>query len=347
MKPEESKEAGATGSHFSCAVIATVRNEVGSIGPFVDSLLQQTRPPDEIIIVDGESTDGTSEQLQSYADNAKITLITQSCNIAQGRNIAINAANTTIIASTDAGCVVDKQWLEEITQPFIENSPPDVVAGNYSFDCKTSFEEAVVLATNSPDRTRSEEANFYPSSRSVAFTKTIWEKAKGYPEWLYAAEDTLFNIRLRQIGGVFTFAENALVKWRPRSGWRAVGKQFFNYARGNGRIGFASQGYKMNLKYHAMIFAPILASVVYPWLCLLSIYPAYIHIRHNLWPQAHRSSKTSDTPGTAYRVLLVMEYVRMVGMAGYVRGRLDRLLNPSFRQKQKAWMGSDSVENLN
>ena len=346
MSSEEQTKGPNTNVPFSCAVIATVRNEVENIDSFIDSLLQQTSPPDEIIIVDGDSTDGTNERLQSYADETKITLITQNCNIAQGRNIAIKAANSVVIASTDAGCIVDKQWLEQITLPFLKGSALDVVAGNYSFDCKSAFEEAVVLATNAPDRTRSEEANYYPSSRSVAFTKAIWQKAKGYPEWLYAAEDTLFNIRLRQIGGVFTFAENALVRWRPRSSWRAVGKQFFNYARGNGRIGFASQGYKMNIKYHAMIFAPALASVVYPWLCLLSIYPAYVHIQHNLWPQAHRSAKTSNTPGTVYHVLLVMEYVRLVGMAGYLRGRLDRLLKPSFREKQKAWMGVESVEKV-
>lgn len=345
MTPGKPADTRATDSQFSCAVIATVRNEAGSIKTFINSLLQQTRRPDEIIIVDGESTDGTNEQLQSYANNAQITLITQSCNIARGRNIAIRAANSTIIASTDAGCIIDKQWLDEITRPFRCASPPDVVAGNYSFDCKSPFEEAVVFATNAPDRIYSEEAHFYPSSRSVAFTKAIWEKAKGYPEWLYAAEDTLFNIRLRQIKGDFTFAENALVKWRPRSTCAAVGKQFFNYARGNGRIGFANQGYRINLKYHAMIFAPVLASVAYPWLWLLAIYPAYIHIRHNLWPQAHRASAASETPGIAYRVLLIMEYVRLAGMAGYIRGRLDRLLDPSFRQNQKAWMGVESVEN--
>ncbi|MDF1832971.1 MAG: glycosyltransferase [Porticoccaceae bacterium] len=344
MGPEALERNEIRSPKVSCAVIATVRNEAENIGPFVESLLQQSRPPDEIIIVDGESSDGTNERLQAYASGAQITLITQNCNIAQGRNIAIAAATSEIIASTDAGCVIDKHWLERITQPFFTASAPDVVAGNYSFDCQSNFEEAVVLATNAPDRTRSEEANYYPSSRSVAFTKAIWEKAKGYPEWLYAAEDTLFNIRLRQIGGVFTFAENALVKWRPRSSWRAVGKQFFNYARGNGRIGFASQGYKMNIKYHTMMLVPILASVIYPWLCLLSIYPIYVHIRHNLWPQAHRSSKSSDTSCSAYRILLIMEYVRLVGMFGYARGRIDRLLQPSFRKNQVAWMGVESVE---
>ena len=48
-------------------LIATVRNEAGTIREFVDSLLEQSRTPDEILIVDGASTDGTREILEDYA----------------------------------------------------------------------------------------------------------------------------------------------------------------------------------------------------------------------------------------------------------------------------------------
>jgi len=329
---------------FSCAVIATVYNEVGSIQRFIDSLLNQTTPPQEIIIVDGLSTDGTNEQLQTYADKAQITLISQHCNIAEGRNIAVKAAQSCVIASTDAGCVVAPNWLEEITRPFKTSNPPDVVAGNYNFDCQSPFEEAVVLATNNPERTRSEESNFYPSSRSVAFTKAIWEKVDGYPEWLYAAEDTLFNIRLRQLGATFTFAEDAIVTWRPRSNWRALARQFFNYARGNGRIGFSRKGYIINLKQHAMIAAPLLLAFIWPWLALLALYPLGSHIRHNLWPQSKKAGACHSSSGMSYRVLAIMEYVRIFGMLGYIRGRLDRLIDPQFCQRQIAWMGVDYLD---
>lgn len=331
-------------TNHSCSIITTVYNEAGNIRPFILSLLNQSLKPNEIIIVDGESTDGTTEILKEFEKSGDLILINQQCNISQGRNLAIGRASSTLIAATDAGCIVDKDWLLEITSPFNGPDIPDVVAGNFEFDCHNYFEEIVVLATNSPNRTCSEESKFYPSSRSIAFTKAIWLKTKGYPEWLYAAEDTLFNIRMRQLGAKFSFAEQALVKWRPRTTWRSVGKQFFNYARGNGRIGFAKQGYVANLKYHGMIILPLLAGFLTPWLMLLAIYPANVHLKHNLWPQAKQAGEINNTPGVSYRVLLLMEFVRLAGMAGYLRGELDRLIDPSFRQNQQQWMGVDSLE---
>src|SRR5207342_1551058 len=96
------------------SLVATVRNEHDTIAAFVESLIHQTRSPDEVIIVDGKSTDGTLEILNRYAREHGITVITEECNIAEGRNIGIRHANSSMVAVTDAGCRVDKAWLEYI-----------------------------------------------------------------------------------------------------------------------------------------------------------------------------------------------------------------------------------------
>ena len=41
-------------------VIATVLNAADDVGGFIASMSSQTRSPDEIVIVDGGSTDGTT-----------------------------------------------------------------------------------------------------------------------------------------------------------------------------------------------------------------------------------------------------------------------------------------------
>ena len=255
-------------NEIKLSVIATVKNEVGTIASFVESLLNQSLKPDEVIIVDGNSNDGTNEILKNFEAQKKIRLLVRDCNIAEGRNFAIESANNDYIAVTDAGCIVDKNWLKEIATAFEDPDKPDIVAGNFEFDCQNAFEETVVLSTFNPERALIEAAIYYPSSRSVAFKKCAWEKAKGYPEWLYAAEETLFNIRL------------------------------------------------------------------------------FLHIKNNLWSQAKKASQKSTRSHIFWRVLFVMEFVRLIGIAGFIRGRLDRLLNKKFIESHFVWMGVKTLDDL-
>src|SRR5437762_986928 len=101
------------------SLISTVKD----VGPehvreFLDSLRAQTRHPDETIIVDGGSTDGTLEALQEATD---VTVISEpGANISRGRNVAIAAAAHDVIAATDADCTLAPDWLERLLAP-IEN----------------------------------------------------------------------------------------------------------------------------------------------------------------------------------------------------------------------------------
>jgi glycosyltransferase involved in cell wall biosynthesis len=321
------------------SVVITVRNEGSSIEAVVEGLLTQSFAPDEIIIVDGVSTDGTLDKLQHYASQGRICLISQSCNIAQGRNIGIKRANNAFIAVTDAGCHIDVDWLRELAISFATHPDADVVAGNYKFEINSVFEEAVVLATDSPDRETSDQARFYPSSRSVAFKKTAWEAVKGYPEWLYAAEDTLFNIRLREMGFNFVFCPNAIVRWRPRTSLGSMMRQFFNYARGNGRVGIGTMGYLTNLQNHGISLLLLLLGAWHWSIAIAGIGFLALHIKRYMWPQACIAATRSRVPGMRWRVVAIMELVRILGMAGFLAGRYDRKWNSSFVQSQIQWMG--------
>ena len=327
-------------------IVATVRNERDTIEAFIDSLLRQSVKAAEIIIVDGASTDGTREILEKYAERDEVVLISQDCNIAEGRNLGISKAGNDLIAVTDAGCIVTDTWLENILECFNQDPQPDVVAGNFRFICKSTFEEAVSLATFPPDRDTTEAARYYPSSRSLAFKKLAWEQAKGYPEWLFVAEDTLFNIRLRQLGCHFLFAKDAIVRWRPRASWRALAKQRFNFARCNAQAGIGTQGYIINIKYHAAILLPLLLGFLSPWLMLLALYPLSQHVRQNLLPQAKRAAEKNNRPEMKGYVLAVMEFVRLVGIAGFLVGRWDRLTSKKYMESQQAWMGVGSLDEL-
>jgi len=218
------------------SVILTVLNEAESLPALLDSLAAQTRPPDEVVVVDGGSRDGTLAVLRSERRLPLRILEAPGTNISQGRNLAIAQARGEIIASTDAGVRLDPGWLAALVAPFEEPDPPMVVAGFFRPDPQTLFEVAMG-ATVLPELRDINPVTFLPSSRSVAFRKAAWEAVGGYPEWLDYCEDLIFDLRLRERFGPFTFAPEAVVYFRPRSSLRAFFRQYYLYARGDGKAG--------------------------------------------------------------------------------------------------------------
>ncbi len=244
------------------SLILTVLNEARSLPRLLDSIATQTRAPDEIIIVDGGSTDGTIDLLRAHADRLPLAIISQpGANISQGRNAAIRAATGDLICSTDAGVWLDAHWIEELVQPLekdeggstlaphasagvkyekvdssfiLHPSSLDVVAGFFIPDPQTVFETALA-ATTLPALADIRPEKFLPSSRSIAFRKAAWEKVCGYPEWLDFCEDLIFDCALRDAGYGFAFAPGAAAHFRPRASLRAFFKQYYQYARGDGK----------------------------------------------------------------------------------------------------------------
>ncbi|OQY22396.1 MAG: hypothetical protein B6I34_05940 [Anaerolineaceae bacterium 4572_32.1] len=223
-------------------VIATVLNEGQSIRRLLDSLIAQTRSPDEVVIVDGGSTDNTVAILEEYIAEGLLPLRTLSrpgANISQGRNAAIDAASGEIIASTDAGVHLDPDWLAALMEPFEASQARNakelsVVGGFFLPDPRTDFETALA-ATTLPALKDIVPQRFLPSSRSVAFRKAAAQAVGGYPEWLDYCEDLIFDFKLGERYGPFAFAPRALAYFRPRPTLRAFIKQYYRYARGDGK----------------------------------------------------------------------------------------------------------------
>jgi glycosyltransferase involved in cell wall biosynthesis len=217
------------------SVVVTVRNEASAIHGLLDSLRTQTVPPSEVVIVDGGSADGTVERIESYRPPLPLKLlIREGANISQGRNEAIKAAKGQIIVSTDAGVRLVPNWLEELTLPLQEDASLDVVSGFFLPAPQTVFERAMG-ATVLPLESDVDPKRFLPSSRSVAFRREAWQKVGGYPEWLDFCEDLVFDFALLRAGCKFHFAPRAVAYFRPRGSLRAFGRQYYQYARGDGK----------------------------------------------------------------------------------------------------------------
>jgi hypothetical protein len=268
------------------SVIATVLNEAGDIERLVQSLMEQTLAPAEVIIVDGGSSDGTWEKLQ--AAKAKyprlIAIRDETCRlpnspgpISRGRNVAIAAATSSVIACVDAGCVYHSDWLERLTDPILRGDAEYALGGS----CLDPEQSTVWDVASAPffGVTLSEDAATKScTARSMAFRKELWQRVGGFPEDILLGEDTVFDLKVRAIVAP-AFAESAKAFYRPQNTLRTALRQQARYATSDGVAGVRPARLLRNL---ARCVVQIIAVVIVfrtwiPLACVLAfeVYTAF------------------------------------------------------------------------
>lgn len=310
------------------SVIATVFNEGDNIDHLMQSLVRQTRKPDEVVIVDGGSTDDTVSRMTTYQNQLSLEISVQAgANISQGRNLAMQQASGDILAITDAGVRLPDTWLEDLTRPFAENPQTTISCGFFRADPHTLFEVALG-ATTLPLEREIDPQTFLPSSRSVAVKRSAALEVGGYPEWLDYCEDLVFDFRLKATQPSFAFAPKACVEFRPRPNLTAFWKQYYRYARGDGK---ANLWFKRHLIRYGIygVGLPLLligGLAIHPlvWGLLLIGGIAYCWTPFRRLPAVMQRSPQRDALAWV-QVALLIPVIRVVGdmakMVGYPVGR--------------------------
>jgi glycosyltransferase involved in cell wall biosynthesis len=192
-------------------VCMTVKNEVGSIGQLLSTMFKQTRPPDEVLVVDGGSTDGTLNVLESHSHIVR-TIATPDASPAAGRNIASREAKYDLQITLDASCTLPKDLFANLLGPMMEPDPPDIVGGIYEPFKRTPFSGYFIPNWKN---TAYLIDGFLPSARCTAIHRDLVRRAGGFPEYLQQrwGEDTLFDVSARRLSKHWVFNRNAVVVW--------------------------------------------------------------------------------------------------------------------------------------
>jgi cellulose synthase/poly-beta-1,6-N-acetylglucosamine synthase-like glycosyltransferase len=222
------------------SLVTTCRNEMRSLPRWKANVLAQDRFPDEIVVVDAFSDDGTFEFLQQWKqEDSRLILLQARGNAALGRNLAIKNARHGVILSTDMGVRLSDNWCSALIRPFEEDARTQVVAGNTCIDRETvrSVAARAEFFIENGGKPRM-EPGFIIGNRSSAYRKEVWEQLKGLPEDLtFYADDSVFGRQIVEKGFVMALAPEAMTYWARPSSLKAFWKEQYNYGRGGGEAG--------------------------------------------------------------------------------------------------------------
>lgn len=204
------------------AVVSAVYNEEKHIARLIESLLGQTRVPDEVVFVDDGSTDHTTQVIEQYLK--QYSLIRLIRNINQGpaasRNLAWKNTTADIVIFTDGDCVPDRDWLENLKKRFFSEEVVAVGGAYRTLNTERILARFVGWEFSWRYRNVENEIDAH-GAYNLAIRRSVLQEMKGFNEHYKApsGEDWDLTYRISQKYKML-FAKDAVVAHaHPESFW--------------------------------------------------------------------------------------------------------------------------------
>lgn len=221
------------------AVIIPARNESRTIEGCIERVLCGSIQPDEILVIDGRSTDDTRAVVSAVAQrDQRVRLLDNPAKtIPSALNIGWRASTCDVIVRVDAHTEISHEYLM-LAREHLATGEWSGVGGRKQPVAATAFGRAVAAAMSSRwgvgnsryhYASGCEEAEHVPFG---AYPRSVIEKLGGWDETVLVNEDFEFDYRLRSHGGRLLFDASMWSYWACSNTVRDLAYQYHRYGKG-------------------------------------------------------------------------------------------------------------------
>ena len=201
-------------------IIPTMNAEV-FMKSLLDALFQQTLLPDEVIVVDSESTDQTVEICRMYPMVRVISILRKDFDHGQTRDMALRQSKGDIVVfMTHDALPADKYFLENLINYLKTDPRMAVVSGRQLARDDATIMERLVREFNYPPKsnTRSKKdvskygiKTYYCTDVCAAYRRDVYLRLGGFEYPLKTNEDMFYAAKAVNAGYKVGYAANAMV----------------------------------------------------------------------------------------------------------------------------------------
>lgn len=130
LSGDETLEIDDFDLHLGITVGIVTRNRADDLKHALASLRDQTRPPDEIVLVDNGSSDATRTVIEAFEDELPIRYFyLADASIPNARNVVLEECSQEVVAFTDDDCAIPPEWLSSVERGFLRADNVGIVGG--------------------------------------------------------------------------------------------------------------------------------------------------------------------------------------------------------------------------
>jgi glycosyltransferase involved in cell wall biosynthesis len=214
------------------SVVIPVVNNANKIGKCLESVLNQSIRPYEVIVVDGHSTDGTADVVKGFP----VKLVFEDYHTRAGAlQVGIDNSTGDLIAFTDSDCIADNYWLKYLTQELVDGVSG--VGGKFEDIGDSLWTRSINLTFKTPfsgvrSRWADRRVMKYLSicGANGMCRKEDILKVGGFDPTFASAEDLELGKRLSRLGDLI-YTPNAIVYHNHARGLLSFAKRSYGYGQ--------------------------------------------------------------------------------------------------------------------
>jgi glycosyltransferase involved in cell wall biosynthesis len=259
--------------NYKISVILLTKNSAATVNRTLESITNQTVKPDEIVVVDGNSKDGSQDIVKRYP----IKLVTEpGLGFGHARNLGVKNAEGGIIFFIDSDCYADRRWIEKILPHFSDPNIAGVTGQTRLWNTNHGVARFLACVGGRMDMSTKQQFVKIAPTMNLAIRREAVLEVGGFDENLLRGEDTELTYKVTRRYKIL-YEPEAVMWFKGSPTLRIASKKCINHFIGVGQL-FAKYGFnrlfvRFNLPVRGII---LITAIISLFLTLLQHIPWYV-----------------------------------------------------------------------